>query len=173
MKLQRVGDLWAFSAEPFPAYRADIWHGRNKHDRAFLPVKGIAPDPKGGLDAGSFQVIRTREKGTIMIVPGQDATNRILGLISIAGGFRGGVGLLRGATQTADILASAQASSACESTAAWAALFNVGDVLIVNTFGRYGDDVVEIRHDGIQITSTRMALAEYQARMALPEGEAL
>lgn len=173
MKLQRVGELWTFSAEPFPAYRADIWHGRNKHDRAFLPVKGVTPDPKGDLETGSFQVIRTREKGTIMIVPGRDATNRILGLISIAGGFRGGVRLLRGSAQMVDILAAARASSACESTAAWAALFNVGDVLIVNTFGRYGDDVVEIRHGGAELVSTRLPLAEYQARMTPPEGEAL
>lgn len=173
MNLQRVGELWTFSAEPFPAYRAEIWHGRNKHDRAFLPVKGMTPDQKGGLNAGSFQVIKTKEKGTIIIVPGQDTTNRILGLISIAGGFRGGVGLLRGATQTADILISARASSACDSTAAWAALFNIGDRLIVNSFGRYGDNVIEIRHDGMQLVSIRLPLAEYQARMALPEGEAL
>ncbi len=166
MDMHIVGKTWTFSAEPFPAYRAEIWYGRNKHDRAVLPVRDLTPNAQGVLDAGTFRVLKTRENGTILLVPGVDTTNRILALISVAGGFRGGVGV------SAQILVHAQASAACESTAAWACVFDPGHQLFVRSWGRYGDELYIYTHTGATIAEVRIDRSEYAALHA-EAGEAI
>lgn len=172
MDMKVFGRTWTFSAEPFPAYRAEIWHGRNKHARALLPVRDLTPNARGVLDVGTFRVIKAREKGTILLVPGADTTDRILALISVAGGFRGDVGLSTQYPSTAQILVQAYASAACESTAAWACLFEPGQRLVVRSWGRYGDTIIVYTHTGAALIEVRMDRTEYAALHA-EEGTAL
>jgi hypothetical protein len=111
------------------------------------------------LPENRFRVVRTRE-GQIMIAEGEDTTNRCLLFADAGGGFRGGVGILekKGGT-TATVLKVVQASNACESTIAVAALLNPGEQLVFWSYGRGTNSVRVYRWDGASITE-----ATYPAR---------
>lgn len=128
---------WQFSDTPFPAFRVHLVFGRNKKDFAFIPT--LVKPLDGLLPEGKFRVIRTRKKGTIIIIPGEDVTDRALVMIGYSGGFRGGVYLDE---STARILRVAQASNACESGLEVAALMKPGERLVVRRYGRRLREVV-------------------------------
>jgi hypothetical protein len=207
---------FAFSAEPFPAFRARLVFGRNKFDRAFVSTKvdpvqhwRVRPDicdaqpllitddrtaaeaAKAAYDAaqqprvsawgtelsarkalveedgpprlvrGSFRVIKTREKGTILIVPGEDTTPRALACVGAAGGFRGGVSVIEcGATK----LAECSAGNACSSHHAIMAIFEPGESVAFRVTGRRENDVTLYTWDGAAMQCTRYTWTEWQQR---------
>jgi len=118
------------------------------------------------LPDNQFRVIRTRD-GTIMIVDGEDTTNRCLLFVHCRGGFRGGVDLLKdeGGT-TATLLAVCAASNACESTMAVAALLDVGQQVVFRSYGRRTDEVRAYKWDGISLTETVYPYKEWQHLMS-------
>jgi hypothetical protein len=63
---------------------------------SFVPCRArIEEDGPPRLMRDTFRVIKTREKGTILIVPGEDTTPRALACIGAASrGFRGGVSVI-------------------------------------------------------------------------------
>ena len=113
MNFDHNGGIWKFSDNPFPAYRAELVYGRNKRDRALLPVLGdIKPLPDSQeLPPAQFRVIKTKAKGTICIVPGEDRTNRVLSFITEYEGFRGYVSVVGGHTN-GKIIAECRAANA-------------------------------------------------------------
>jgi hypothetical protein len=160
MKMQvGKGSQWKFSSDPFDAFRIKLWYGRNKHDTQFLATK-VAPDDNGILPEGLFKVIKTREKGTILVVPGEDATGRILFFQTDKGGFRGYV-RIEEEFSTATILKRASAASACESGLGTVAVFQMGEELHVEIEGRYAHIMKVYRHNGTEIVSTEYEYSEY------------
>lgn len=218
-------DEWSFSTEPFPAFRCSLVYGRNKRDREFLPVNGIAPvqiyrvvagdndelysgsdlsaaqaaqiefnadaakqakaqaqaagercwsnptarlqTPTPALPENQFQVIKTKEKGTLMIVSGEDTTNRCLLMVGCSGGFRGGESVLESGT-TASILKNCSAGNNCESRTEVVALLEVGQSVAFHTYGRRTDDVHLYTWDGVEIACKDFSKEEWDSR---PAGE--
>ena len=154
---------WRFAEEPFPAIRVNLSFGRNQNDRAFIPVRGV--EPKAGvLPEGQFKVIKTREKGTILVVGGQDDTDRVLLFVANNGGFRGGVRLVEHAT-TGNVLTTAWAGNATHSCVAVAAILATGEYIIIHSFGRNTNDIYQYlaTADG-EIVRNVYSLSEWNTR---------
>ena len=121
---------WRIVNEPFVKVQTDLIFGRNKRDRAFIPLVGLSD-----LSDGQFVSLAKNAKGTNLIVPSTTITTDILLFATIEGGFRGGVRIYNnGAT----IVAQAQASAACESAISVAAVLKDKEELIFEEYGRYG-----------------------------------
>ena len=157
------GTDWRWDTEKFPRYVVELTFGRHCHDMAMLPVMGgITPSPEGApvLPEGKFKVIRTKAKGTIVVVPGEGSTNRVLLMAGASGGFRGSVGLDKQAT-TATVLAYAAAGNACESRAEVAAILEPGQQLIFKGDGRDGSFVVQFLFNGQIVERKRFTSEEW------------
>jgi len=162
---------WKFGTDPFPAYRAELVYGRNKRDREFLPVKDIVPvksDETGesALPEGQFKVIRTKEKGTILVVPGEDKTNRVLLFAGISGGFRGGESVLEDGT-TGMIIKVCSAGNACESRTEIIAILEVGQAVVFHTYGRRTNEVYQYLWDGAEVKISHFSKEEWDNRGAI------
>lgn len=96
-------------------------------DLAVTPVK--LPDDQ-------FRVITTREKGTILVVPGEDTSHNILWMGGCDGGFRGGVSL-KGET-TAQLLKTCKAASTTHSRIEVAVVMEPGKRVVFESGGRHG-----------------------------------
>lgn len=155
------GTAWRWDTEKFPRYFAELIFGRHCHDSAMLPVMGgLAPAKDGTLPENGFRVIKTKEKGTILIVPGADNTNRVLLMAGASGGFRGSVAMDKQAT-TATVLAYALAGNACDSRAEVAAILEPSQQLVFKGDGRDGKFVVQYRFDGITVERKRFTVEEW------------
>lgn len=207
---------WAYTEDPFPAFRCELTYGRNKRDANFLPVKGVKPvksykmtiqcevistfeteeqaqqacdDHNKNIDKSwekayiettipllpenEFRVIKTREKGTIMVVGGEDTTNRCLFCVGQDGGFRGGVDLVDEAT-TATVLKETSAGNNCESRCDVVALMDVDQTVVFHFFGRGCNRYVQYTWDGSTISEKVYKKSEWDVRgdVAALEGEA-
>jgi len=188
MKHMILSSTWAFSDQPFPAFRCELWYGRNKHDKAFLPVKDVklkkyclitnnntfsinSSDDGNSflLPENEFKVIKTKEKGTVLVVPGKDLTNRVLIHAGCCGGFRGGVNLI----PSANILKQCQASNACESKIEIVALLEVNQQVAFYSFGRYVNEVHSYKWDGEVITKQTYSKQEWNFIYESLDGEEL
>lgn len=117
------------------------------------------------LPENKFRVIKTRDKGTILVVAGADTTNRCLLFVGCSGGFRGGVGLLDEGT-TAQILKEASAGNACESSCEVIALLEVGQTVAFHTSGRRSNEVYVYTWTGTETTKTHFSKEEWDQRKA-------
>lgn len=154
---------WKWSTDPFSAFRVKLVYGRNKHDRKFLPVaQGIVPEEEI-LPEGKFRVIKTKAKGTILIVPGKDDTSRCLLFIGCAGGFRGGVGVVYEAT-TGKILKECSAGNACESSVEVIVLLDVGQSICFHSTGRGVNSFQLHTWNGSKIKTSRYSKEEWENR---------
>lgn len=176
MKNVIMSNAFAFGTEPFPAFRCDLVYGRNKRDRVFLPVKGIEPVKNEGenfptLPEGKFQVIKTKEKQTLLVVPGMDTTNRCLLFVGCVGGFRGGEEVLEDGT-TATVLKTCSAGNACESSTEIIALLEVGQAVTFYTHGRRTSEVYQYTWDGIQVVKTHFSKEEWDTKNNILEDDA-
>ncbi len=155
---------WKFTEEPFPAFRVNLSFGRNQNDRAFIPVRGVEPW-EGILPEGKFKVIKTREKGTILAVGGEDKTDRVLLFAADNGGFRGGVRLVEDPHTTGQVLTSATASNALHSCVAVAAILRPGEYIAIHSFGRNTDNIYQYlaTADG-EVVRNVYSLSEWKAR---------
>ncbi len=120
------------------------------------------------LPEGKFRVIKTREKGTIMVVPGEDNTNRCLLFVGCAGGFRGGVSLVESGT-TGVILKEASAGNRCESTLEVIAILEVGQSVAFHTSGRRTDEVYVYTWNGTEVVKTHFSAEEWEQRNAVSD----
>lgn len=118
------------------------------------------------LPEGQFRIIKTKEKGTILVVPGSDNTNRCLLFVGCAGGFRGGVGLIKEGT-TGTVLKECSASNACESSIEVIALLEVGQSITFHTSGRRTDEVYQYTWDGTQVVKKHYSAEEWRTRNAV------
>ena len=79
---------WRFLTDPFPKIQSDLIFGRNKRDRAFIPLVGIRD-----LRDNDCVSLTKNGKGTNLItIPTPNVNpSAILLFATIEGGFRGGV----------------------------------------------------------------------------------
>jgi len=174
MKHIMLSSEWVYGTDPFPAYRIDLVYGRNKRDREFLPVKDVTPmtptaDLNFGLPTlpeGKFRVIKTREKGTILVVPGEDKTNRCLLFVGCAGGFRGGVSVLKDGT-SGTILKTCSAGNACESSIEVIVLLEPGQCITFWSYGRHTNEVYQYTWNGTEMEKKHFSKSEWDNRNAV------
>lgn len=213
MKHINQSATWEFGTEPFPAFRASLVYGRNKHDREFLPVKDVTPVTTytvtangttlySGVDKveaekaktdfdtaeqakvpqswsraelkatlptlpeGRFRVIKTKEKGTILVVPGEDNTNRCLLFVGCSGGFRGGVGVIADGT-TGQVIKQCSAGNACESSVTVIALLEIGQSVAFHSSGRRTNEVYLHTWDGSKVEVKHFSKSEWDNRNAV------
>jgi hypothetical protein len=177
MKHIMMSSAWEFGTDPFPAYRANLVYGRNKRDREFLPVKDVIPmtqytvtaDLKAGLPTlpdGKFRVIKTKEKGTLLVVPGSDDTNRCLLFVGCAGGFRGGVGVISDGT-TGTMIKECSAGNNCRSSTEVIVLLEVGQSVAFHTSGRHTNEVYLYTWNGVEVEKKHFSKSEWDNRNAI------
>ena len=166
MKHIILSSNWQYSEEPFPAYRIDLVYGRNKKDFKMLPVKDIVPieneDNQFILPDNQFKIIKTKAKGTILAVPGNDTTNRCLLMTCEFGGFRGDVDVIEKDTD-ANILLKCWAGNACDSACGVAAVLDTGQQVVVHSYGRRTNKYVVYGWDGNKVNKVVYQKDEYNA----------
>ena len=164
MNFQHNAIVWQFSENPFPAYRAELIYGRNKRDRALLPVLGdIKPLPDSQeLPPAQFRIIKTKAKGTICIVPGEDRTDRVLAFIMEHGGFRGWIEVVESRT-TGKIIAECRAANACEAGHAVAVIMAPGEQIVFHSTGRRQDDYILLAWQNGEVKRTVYTAEEWAA----------
>ncbi|MDP2638929.1 MAG: hypothetical protein Q8P06_02055 [Candidatus Azambacteria bacterium] len=145
--------------------RATIFGGTKNAD---LTVGSVPVLPEG-----KFRVIKTREKGTIMVVPGDDDTKRCLLFVGCKGGFRGGVSVIKDTT-TGAILKECSAGNACESSREVIVLLEPGQHIAFHETGRRHNDVREYAWDGEGLKMSYLPKPEWDMRstVAAPVGDA-
>lgn len=187
MQHVNMSSSFVFSTDPFPAFRVSYVFGRRQRANLLLPCQGVTPSAAADpalpvLPKEGFRVIKTKEKGTVMVVPGPDTTRRALLFASIMGGYRGGCKRMEKAT-SADVLLECAASNNCESSLAVVALVDVGRRLVLHSYGRHGESVVVYLWDGQAMVRTVMKPGDWnamreaeiaaQAGLSTPEGQTL
>jgi len=115
------------------------------------------------LPEGKFRVIKTKEKGTLLVVPGNDDTNRCLLFVGCSGGFRGGVGLVGDGT-TGTVLKSCSAGNNCDSSIEVIALLEAGQSVAFHTFGRRTNEVYVYTWDGAKVEKKHFSKSEWDNR---------
>jgi len=115
------------------------------------------------LPTGKFRIIKTKEKGTIMVVPGIDETSRCLLFVGCTGGFRGDVGVLQDGT-TGTILKTCSAGNACQSGAEAIVLLETGQSIVFHSYGRRTNEVYEYTWDGINVEMKHFSKSEWDSR---------
>ena len=120
------------------------------------------------LPEGKFKVIKTKEKGTILVIPGEDKTNRCLLFVGCSGGFRGGESVLQDGT-TATILKTCSAGNNCESRTEVIVLMEVGQTVAFYTYGRRTNEVYLYTWDGTEVKETHYSKSEWDNRNAAAE----
>lgn len=131
---------WRYSEEPFPAFRVEMSYGRNRHSRDFIAVSGVKPDDDGLLPEGQFRLARSKKDGSVLVIAGQDKSDRCLLFAGASGGFRGDVTLFDEVT-TGKLLSVCSAGNACESGIEVAVLLSVGESLAFHSTGRRTNQV--------------------------------
>lgn len=109
-------------------------------------VKSLFPT----LPEGQFRVIKTREKGTILVVPGDEPSNRALVFLGEGSGFRGDVCVIPAGT-TANILLDSYSGTRLGSHIDVVAIFDIGQSISFHSWGRRNNDVLVYTWDGREI----------------------
>jgi hypothetical protein len=120
------------------------------------------------LPEGKFRVIKTKEKGTILVVPGNDNTNRCLLFVGCAGGFRGGESVLKDDT-TGTILKTCSAGNACESSTEVIVLLEPGQSIAFHTYGRRTNEVYLYTWNGAEVEEKHFSKSEWDSRKAVTD----
>lgn len=107
-----------------------------------------------------FKVIKTEQKGTIIIVPGEDKTNRVLLLCGAKGGFRGDCNFFG---TTGKLLCKIKARSACESGVEAAVILEPGQRITFKSIGRRCDNIITFTYNGVNVHERVWQRAEFEA----------
>ena len=165
---------WQFSTEPFPAFRCELTYGgRGKRDRAFLPSKAEVREEDDLLPENKFKVIKTKEKGTILIVPGENTSNRVLLMAGLEAGFRGNSGIYsKGPDQPeyrGHLLAKANAHGGCRGRIEVAIILSEGGYIALYSNGRYRNVIVLYQYQNGEVTKTEYDAKEYKTMTSASE----
>lgn len=165
-----MGDLMLYTG----ADRAAADAAATAHNAVRPPSRAMVTSSAPVLPAGQFRVIKTRDKGTILVVPGADSSKRCLLFASVKGGFRGGVSISSGDTD-ALVIMECSAGNACDSRVDVAAILDVGQRVVCHAHGRSCNEYVSYTWDGARIERVVVPAAEWRARteVAAAEGDAL
>lgn len=165
--MRHVNYGWKWETEPFPRLRSQAQFGKHKHFSTFLPALGgvepVVDERSGnaGFTEHGFSLIKSRKKGTFLIIPEPDTTPRLLLTTEEEGGFRGGVRIVEEAT-TAFVFLQGSAESACESKLGIAALFEPGQRVVIYSWGRGERSYAVYTWDGSEIRRQAYTEAEWE-----------
>jgi hypothetical protein len=112
------------------------------------------------LTENEFKVIKTKEKGTIMIVSGEDRSAKCLLFVGLRGGFRGGVTLLEKDT-TGNVLKICKAENACESSIEVIVILDVNDCVVFHSYGRRSNEIYVYTWTGLELITKHYSKEEY------------
>lgn len=143
-------------------YNAQQAAAHSNLDRLFAP-KAILREGPAVLPEGKFRIIKTKEKGTTLVVPGDENTNRCLLFVGCEGGFRGGVRIMECDT-TGALLAKCEAGNACDSSVETIALLDVGQSVAFHTWGRRTNEVYAYTWTGVEIETKHFSKEEWDVR---------
>ena len=118
------------------------------------------------LPDGKFRIIKTREKGTTLVVPGDDKTSRCVLFVGCEGGFRGDVRILECDT-TGTLLAKCAAGNACESSVEAIVLLDVGQSIAFHTWGRRTNEIYSYAWTGTEIETKHYSKEEWDSQNAV------
>lgn len=169
MKHVKICSHWGYKTEPFSAFSIELYFGRNKNQRKTIPCK-VTPDEKGILPEGEFTIIKTREKGTIMIVPGKDVTNRCLLMVGCSEGFRGSVSITK---CDGEILSECYAGAACEGYISATVILKKDEQIVFHSTGRRTNNYVEYTFNGSDVIQKVYSAEEYTQANTVEEFDAI
>lgn len=162
MKHVNIGG-WNVVTTPFPKLCSTASrHGGQTH--AFLPLLGnFIQNEDGSLKEGTFSVIRSATKGTILITDRPNNTEKILLTVRVNDGFRGSSGLHSSTSEEVkgQILAQARCSSNCEGQATFAVLLHPGQKFILYESGRRTDRILVYENQDGELIHTTYTSSEY------------
>lgn len=145
-----------------------------EHNSANPSSRAVVTSSAPVLPTGQFRIIKTRDKGTILVVPGADDSRRCLLFVSCKGGFRGGVSISSGDTD-GQVIMECSAGNACDSRVDAAAILDVGQRVVFHATGRRCNEYISYAWDGARIDRSVVPAEEWRARaeVAAAEGDAL
>jgi hypothetical protein len=113
----------------------------------WFPLKVHAEQTSEGIRINEdFKVIKTKEKGTIMLVPSQTASNRVLLAGQVWGGFRGGASVNSEHTN-GNVLWSVTSSKHCKGMVAVLAILDIGQQIVFHSYGRRHDLYIVMQNE--------------------------
>jgi hypothetical protein len=120
------------------------------------------------MPEGKFRLIKTKAKGTLMIVPGSDTTNRAIVFCGISAGFRGSCGLLKITEEfpdntSAQVMKRCSAGNATDARNEFVFLVEAGQKIVLYSKGRRTNSVVCHSWDGDVLTTTEYQRSEWEA----------
>jgi hypothetical protein len=118
------------------------------------------------LPANKFKVIKTKDKGTILLVPGKDNSDRCLLFVGCSGGFRGGVSVLEEGT-TGNLIKQCSAGNACESSTEVIVLLEVDESIAFHSYGRRSNEIYLHTWNGEQVEKKHFSKSEWDSRTAV------
>lgn len=124
------------------------------------------------LPENRFRIIKTKEKGTLMVIGGEDTTNRVLLFCGVKEGFRGGSDVLE---CTGQELKRCSAGNACEGQLEVIVLLEAGQHVALHSWGRRTDEVLQFAWDGVNVSVKTFSKAEWDSRLSgtTPEGDVI
>lgn len=121
-----------------------------------VELKATAPT----LPEGKFQIIKTREQGMILVVPGNDTANRCLLFVGCDSGFHGSVEIVQGAT-TAQIIKKFVVSNSSKLRIDVIAILDVEQRVVFHASGCNIDEVYVYRWSSGEVRSARCSKSEW------------
>ncbi len=122
------------------------------------------------LPEGKFRLIKTKEKGTNLIVPGEDTTNDVLLFVGCDEGFRGGVSLVKEGT-TGEIVKTCQAGNATGGRIEVIVRLKKGETIGFYTYGRRTNDVYVYTWDGEKVEKKSYSKSEWDLEQEVKKAE--
>jgi len=114
----------------------------------------------------TFRIIKTKAKGTIMVVPGSDKTDRCLLFVGAKGGFRGDVFVFQKET-TCNVLVECFAGNACDSSFHVIALLEKGESIAFHSVGRRTNHVYVYTWNGKEVNKRTLAYKEWESEQEM------
>jgi hypothetical protein len=134
-----------------------LYEGTNLHEAEYVASRSSNVALKHGADTKAqvqvvqallpdnlFRVIRTR-KGTVLVVPGEDRSDRALVFVGCESGYRGGVGVEEA---SCNVLLTGRVSFRLWAGVEVVAIFEPGQSLVFHRTGRREDEYVRYTWDG-------------------------
>jgi hypothetical protein len=164
MKLYQLPGV-SINSEKYEKLVVDGYYSRS----GWFPLKVEAKvDEKGSILLPNFKVIKTKEKGTIMLVPSEVSDNRVLVAGQVWGGFRGGASIVAEHT-TANVLWSTTSSKHCKGVVSVVAVLDVGQKLTIYEYGRNHSIYRQLENQDGQVVETRLEKEAFQGLVSLDE----
>jgi len=133
-----------------------LYEGTNAHEAEYVASRSTNVALKHGAEKAQVQVVRAllpdhlfrvvrTKKGTVLVVPGEDKSDRAFAFLGCVSGFRGGVGVEEA---TCNVLLTARVGFRLWAGVEVVAIFEPGQSLTFHRTGRREDEYVRYTWDG-------------------------